>query len=221
MKVVAHKLRLLTFVADMQHIMHVALAQRKPFRLTRKVDTFLHPSRHHDLILCNLRNFQKMERLLHIRNNDSVQHYQAAFGYGVRMRNTPRLSATPWATFCRAARENAGLSKASLARTIGVDRATVGRWEDEGSLPASGAVVTRFAVATGVSVDEARQAAGIIPADDPPALPSTDDEELRIIRESEAPERVKKALVDYVLRRRAEQTRERIEQIEMVLKNRE
>lgn len=162
-----------------------------------------------------------METPLRVCNIDSAEHRQALLRYGVRMRNIPSSTATPWATFCRVARENAGLSKAALARAIRVDRATIGRWEDEGTLPASGAVVTRFATATGVSVDEARKAAGVIPADDPPTMPSTDDEELRIIRESAAPDRVKKALIDYVMRRREQDARDRIQHIELVLKNRE
>ena len=50
-----------------------------------------------------------------------------------------------------------------------------------------------------------------------PSNPAQDDE-LRIIRESAAPDRVKQALIEYVLRRRAEQARERMEAIELALK---
>lgn len=135
------------------------------------------------------------------------------------MRNNEGTLSGTWATFCRAAREDAGLTKAALARLVGVDRATIGRWESGESLPANGLVVTHFAGATKINESEALQAAGILSADTPPVVPTSEDNELRIIRESAAPERVKKMLIDYVHRRRAEQARERMEAIELALKN--
>lgn len=50
--------------------------------------------------------------------------------YRVHVRTTPGESRGTWATYISAARQGAHLSQIAFARALGIDRATVYRWEN-------------------------------------------------------------------------------------------
>jgi transcriptional regulator with XRE-family HTH domain len=133
------------------------------------------------------------------------------------MRNSTESAIHPWAGFAKAARLKTGMNMAQLADRIEVERSTVGRWEKGENIPIRGAIVSRFAAVTGVDETEALQAAGIIPSQSPPTLPTLDDDELRVILESDASDQWKQTLIDYLYKRREEQRLERLEAIKLAL----
>lgn len=76
------------------------------------------------------------------------------------------------------------MSKAELARRLGVDRGTVIRWESNKSRPEDAHVVTRFAELFGLDADEALTAAGLRVAAATPTRPARDvplDPDLKVI----------------------------------------
>lgn len=81
--------------------------------------------------------------------------------YGVHVRSTGRDT---WAALVRSARETAGLPKIELARRLGIDRATISRWEAGANRPEDAAIVQRFAELFGIDLDEALIVAGLRPA---------------------------------------------------------
>lgn len=93
--------------------------------------------------------------------------------YRVRVRNTSAAGGGTWATYIRSIREAAGFTKAAFARRLGVDRATVFRWEGGTSHPDSPAIVVTIADMFGLDLDEALVAAGLRPsATAPPERPT-------------------------------------------------
>lgn len=97
------------------------------------------------------------------------------------MRNTSGPQRGNWATYARTARETAGLNKAALARRLGVDRATIHRWETGQTRPEDAGLVQAFAAIFGLDLDEVLSAAGLRPSDAaemPPAL----DAEIELVR---------------------------------------
>lgn len=76
-----------------------------------------------------------------------------------------------WATYVQAARERVGMTKTELARRLGVDRATIARWETGANRPEDADMVARFAHLFGLDLDEALAAAGLRPTARPPARP--------------------------------------------------
>jgi transcriptional regulator with XRE-family HTH domain len=133
--------------------------------------------------------------------------------YGVPMRDRT------WADYLRVLIEDSGLTHAEIARRAGVDKTQIGRWLAGATAPRTGTPVVRLARSLGASEDEALRAAGLVPDDEPPSRPSDEDIELRVIRESDAPDRVKATLIAYVHRRRAEQERERMEAVRLALES--
>lgn len=97
------------------------------------------------------------------------------------MRTSDPAGRGRWAAFVTAAREAAGLSKAGLARLIGVDRGTVFRWESGSNRPDDPTFVVRVATALGVSARDALRAAGLDPIADPPPPPPPDPD-VEIVR---------------------------------------
>ncbi|MGC1214125.1 MAG: helix-turn-helix transcriptional regulator [Micromonospora sp.] len=95
------------------------------------------------------------------------------------MRNTSPAARGTWATYVTTTRERIGMSKAELARRLGVDRGTVHRWEAGTTRPEDAAVVHAFADLFGLDADEALTAAGLRlagpktarPAKEPPLDP--------------------------------------------------
>jgi transcriptional regulator with XRE-family HTH domain len=102
--------------------------------------------------------------------------------YSVRVRNTDPTPRGEWGTYIRAARERRGLGQAALARLLGVDRATIYRWESKQQRPESVETVATVARLLGLDIDEALGAAGLRvgSVDAPPVEPY--DEELELVR---------------------------------------
>lgn len=92
--------------------------------------------------------------------------------YPVHVRNTSTPGRGNWATYVTATRERVGMSKADLARRLGVDRGTVHRWEAGQNRPEDAAVVTAFADLFGLDVDEALTAAGLRLSPTPASRPT-------------------------------------------------
>lgn len=124
--------------------------------------------------------------------------------YGVHMRNSSGQPRGTWATYARAAREGARLSKAELARRIGKDRGTIHRWEAGSNRPEDPDVVQAFALALGLDVDEALAAAGLRPGTEPPAEPTREyDEEIELVRtDPRLDEDMKRRIIDLIYARR-------------------
>jgi transcriptional regulator with XRE-family HTH domain len=87
------------------------------------------------------------------------------------MRSTSGAQRGTWATLVQAAREAAGLTKAELARRLGVDRGTVLRWESGTNRPENGEVIQRFAALFAIDLDTALAAAGLRPDGPMPVMP--------------------------------------------------
>lgn len=79
----------------------------------------------------------------------------------MHVRNTLPPERGNWATYVATVRERVGMSKAELARRLGIDRGTVHRWETGKNRPEDPAVVQAFAELFGLDVDEALIAAGL------------------------------------------------------------
>ncbi len=136
--------------------------------------------------------------------------------YAVAMRISDDHGPGAWAAYTYRVRTDLGIAKAEAARRADITRLTWGRWERGETVPDDADLIARVADLAGDTLAVAMAAAGVKSAQAAESV--AQDEELRIIRESAAPERVKKALTEYVLRRREEQARERREAIELALK---
>jgi len=103
--------------------------------------------------------------------------------YGVRVRNTSGPGRDKWATLVERARTAAGLTKVALAGRLGVDRATVTRWEQGITRPESADVVQRFADLLGIDLEDALAAAGLRPTGEPerPAPPPMPREVVKLL----------------------------------------
>lgn len=120
------------------------------------------------------------------------------------MRNTSGPGRDTWATYVKGAREHARLTKTELARRIGKDRATIGRWEDGKNRPEDANLVARFADELGLDRDEALAAAGLRPGVEAPAAPTVEvDEEIHLVRtDPNLDEAMKRRIIDLILERR-------------------
>lgn len=136
--------------------------------------------------------------------------------YPVRMRISDDHGPGTWAAYACRVRTGLDVSKAEAARRVDITRLTWGRWERGETVPDDADLIARVANLAGDPLEVAMTAAGVTSAQTSGGV--AQDEELRIIRESAAPERVKRALTEYVVRRRAEQARERMEAVELALK---
>jgi transcriptional regulator with XRE-family HTH domain len=130
--------------------------------------------------------------------------------YLVRMRNPPADQRAGWAAYITALRTAVGLSRAKLAERLGVDPATVWRWETKRQRPESPVVPEKIAELFKVDLDEVLVAAGLKPAAEVPTEPTREDidEELEMILRAKLPERVKLELLQ-MLERDREADRER------------
>lgn len=133
--------------------------------------------------------------------------------YGVHMRNTGGPQRGTWATYITTARERAALTKSELARRVGKDRATVGRWEDGKNRPDDADLVARVADVLGLDLDEALAAAGLRPGVTPPPTPTVEvDEEIDLVRtDKRLDPDMKRRIIALILERRE---RDRIRNIE-------
>lgn len=84
--------------------------------------------------------------------------------YRVRVRNTTAPDRSAWASLVKRAR--AVMSGAEMARRLGVDRATIWRWETGQQRPERIEIVEAFAALFRINLDDALTAAGMRPATD-------------------------------------------------------
>jgi len=117
----------------------------------------------------------------------------------VHVRNTSGSERDTWATLVSSTREAAGLSKVELARRLGVDRATVSRWEQGLNRPEDADVVKRFADLLAVDLEDALAAAGLRPSTAPrPSEPVPTDPDVlklyRLMADPETPEETKRQI---------------------------
>lgn len=144
----------------------------------------------------------------------------AKTSYGVRVRNTSADPRGAWATFAKSAREAAGLSQSEMARRLSTDRTTIWRWENSRQRVESADMVAAFAALTGVDLDEALAAAGLVPNVAPPTEPTREpDEERDLIMASQVSPPMKAVMLQRLeeLRRQDEA---RIEDLRRVDKQR-
>lgn len=139
--------------------------------------------------------------------------------YGVHMRNTSGPGRGTWATYVQAAREHARLTKTELARRIGKDRATIGRWEDGKNRPEDADLVARFADVLGLDREEALAAAGLRPGIEPPAVPTVEvDEEVHLVRtDPNLDEPMKERIIALILERREQDRQRRMEETRQMI----
>lgn len=139
--------------------------------------------------------------------------------YRVHMRNTSGPGRGGWATYVTAAREHALVSKAELARRVGIDRGTVHRWEAGQNRPDSAEIVQRVANVLNVDLDEALAAAGLRPGVEAPAQPTVDhDEELELVRtDPRLTDDEKVRIIQVILERRERDKRASIEETRRII----
>lgn len=119
------------------------------------------------------------------------------------MRNTSGPERDNWATYARTARENAGLSKMALARRLGIDRATIHRWETGQTRPDDALTVQAWAAVFGIDLDDALVAAGLRPGE-LPDVPEVVDPEIELVRtDPELDPEMKIRIVTLIMDRRA------------------
>lgn len=130
--------------------------------------------------------------------------------YGVRVRNTTEPQRDAWAKFAKAARGR--MSQSELSRQLGVDRATIYRWETGQQRPENADTVARFAQVTGIDVDEALAAAGLKPGTAAPAKPTRElDEEEQLIMRAPVGEAMKQRMLAKLHERRERDRQRRME----------
>lgn len=122
------------------------------------------------------------------------------------MRNPSDLRAI-WAMYVQKLREATGISRPELARRLGVDPATVWRWETQKQKPESPDIPQAIARLFGIEVDEVLAAAGLTPETTAPAetpQPSVVDKEIEMVRsDPDLEPEMKVRIVDLIIERRA------------------
>lgn len=99
--------------------------------------------------------------------------------YSVRVRNTTEPQRQAWAQFAKSARGR--MPQSELAKQLGVDRATIYRWENGLQRPENADTVARFAQITGIDVEEALAAAGLRPDVQAPHEPTRELDEVEVL----------------------------------------
>lgn len=133
----------------------------------------------------------------------------------MRVRTIPDRPRDSWATYVSALRQATGISRAEMARRLGVDPTTVWRWETGRQKPESPAVPQAMAGLFHLDLDEALAAAGLKPDVEPPKEPTRErDEEMELILSAPVDERTKKQMIDRLLMLREQDRRRRIDEIE-------
>lgn len=144
---------------------------------------------------------------------------QPVVTYLVRVRNTPEGQRQAWAAYIKALRGATGMSTRALADRLGVDPATVWRWETAKTKPESTAVPERIAELFKVSLDEVLTAAGLKPTVDPAPEPTIEpDPEIDAILRSGLPRRIQDELVAFVEQQREQDRQRRLETLHRTIR---
>lgn len=142
----------------------------------------------------------------------------------MHVRNTSEPRRDTWAAYVTAVREAATLPKSRLAARLGVDRATVARWENGSARPGDSGVVVAFAELFGLDIDEALTAAGLRPGATPaaPRAAALEDPVIEIIRENgRLSDREKETLIRRERERIEKDRQRRREDLDWYLQQRE
>lgn len=138
--------------------------------------------------------------------------------YRVRVRNTQPDSRGAWGAYVAALRSATGMSRAELARRLGVDPTTVWRWETSGSRPESAEVPEAIAALFKLDPDEVLAAAGLKGAAARPIEPTVDrDEELELILNSGLPQSAKVELIADLERERTQDRERRMDRMRRMI----
>lgn len=136
--------------------------------------------------------------------------------YGVRVRNTTEPQRHTWAQFAKSARGR--INQSELARRLGVDRATIYRWETGQQRPENADTVARFARITDVDIDEALAAAGLKPDVEPPTEPTRElDEDEQVIMRAPVDDALKQLMLRKLHERRERDRQQRIADFETMI----
>lgn len=130
--------------------------------------------------------------------------------YLLRVRSTPERRREAWASYIQALRKATGVSRAELARRLGVDPTTVWRWETKRQKPESPDIPLAIAELFSLDADEVMAAAGLKP-DTAVSQPTVEvDEELELILNAPVNARMKKKMIErlFELREQDKQRRE-------------
>lgn len=135
------------------------------------------------------------------------------------MRKTPEEQRQAWAAYVKRLRAAASMSVRTFADRLGVDEATVWRYETARTKPHGPEVPERIAELFQLDLDEVLAAAGLrrdIPA---PAEPTrAPDPEIDEIQRSGLPERIRRELVEHVMQQRARDEERRIEDLRRMIR---
>lgn len=137
--------------------------------------------------------------------------------YRVRVRNASPQPRNTWGGYVSALREAVGISRAELARRLGVDPTTVWRWETAGSRPESAEVPEALAALFKLDLDEVLAAAGLKTASVPAAPTREVDEEVENIMSSNFSDRVKRELLEVLAEERARDKARRIDNMNRLM----
>lgn len=117
--------------------------------------------------------------------------------YGMHVSNTGEEPTSEWARYLREATDRPGWTVARLAREAEIDRTTIFRWLKGGGERITIDSVRRIADAIGDDLDDALRAAGGLPPKDEAADEDEIEFEIRMIQESDLPERQKQDMIRY------------------------
>lgn len=135
------------------------------------------------------------------------------------MRKTPEEQRQTWAAYVKKLRTAVGMSVRTFAERLGVDEATVWRYETARTKPHNPDVPERIAELFQIDLDEVLAAAGLRRDVQPPAEPTrTPDPEIDEIQRSGLPERTREELIEHVMQQRARDEERRIEDLRRMIR---
>lgn len=137
--------------------------------------------------------------------------------YRVRVRNASPQPRNTWGGYVAGVREAVGMSRAELARRLGVDPTTVWRWETTGSRPESAEIPEALAKLFKLNPDEVLAAAGLKSATVPAEPTRQVDEEAEEILRSNLPQSVKRELLQVLEEERQRDRQRRMENMRRLI----
>jgi transcriptional regulator with XRE-family HTH domain len=122
-----------------------------------------------------------------------------------------------WGEYVLKVREATGLVRQEFARRIGVNPATVWRWETKGQRPESVEAPQAMAQVFALDLDEVLAAAGMRPDVEPSEPTHERDEEVELIRSAPVSERMKKRMLARLEELREQDKQRRMNDIGFIL----
>lgn len=130
--------------------------------------------------------------------------------YRRHVSNTDETPTTEWGRYLKEATDRDGWSVARLAREAGMDRGTIFRWISSGGERITIDSVRRIAAAIGDDLDDALRAASGLPPKDETYEDDEIEFDIRMIRESDLPERHKEDMIKHARSLQRRQQADRI-----------